>query len=513
MNITIMLLGYMLCGSSEQRQYIINRVKAECIDDHLYSEIYRAASAIHCSGEDVNILSVYSSITQDVNSEHRTQKLRRIKEQLIATTQISKAATDDEVNNEIFLSLAGICQEHNYSISVQEVTQRFVEDYVARKKQEFLRQMQKCLRDSPKANVTDEINKRFMALDALKDINTWRGYTIDVNEEVKEPLEPALLSRDGVDLIYRGNIYQISAFKGSHKSRFCLSLAAAAYNGGEYIDRTLSFSASKPLKVLYTDTEQAKKSRMKRHPGLLKMVNGRIDNDRFIYLPLIEVPGDLEHKKQVLDEAIRGFQPDVIIIDSIRDICADINDYREADALIRRYRQVAIDYHAAVIITNHQSLLNANAKGHLGVRADEAADLGLSLAMDKMSNTVRVEDSKCRDELFKPFTMRYDYTKGYLEEVHATSENQIGNDSNKRQLQKSRTAIERALRANQEMKHNELVQEIRFPGGIQKATCSERTAKNYIHLQLGKLLEVNEAGLYRLAGQSGQISDDDIPPG
>ena len=81
--------------------------------------------------------------------------------------------------------------------------------------------------------------------------------------------------------------------------------------------------------------------------------------------------------------------------DSGRDLCVDFNDNREADRLVAHFKQVATDLNAVVITTSHKSLGNGNAKGHFGMRLNEAAGLELSLKKDNKTSNLFINQRGC----------------------------------------------------------------------------------------------------------------------
>lgn len=129
--------------------------------------------------------------------------------------------------------------------------------------------------------------------------------------------------------------------------------------------------------------------------SFMKMVP-EIDLKLFRYISLLSVQGGIDAKLKVFDDACRQFKPDLILIDSARDLCRDFNDNREADGLVNHFKQIATDLNAVLITTSHKSLVNGNAKGHFGMRLNEAAGLELSLKKDEdaLEKFIKVEFPK-----------------------------------------------------------------------------------------------------------------------
>ena len=99
-----------------------------------------------------------------------------------------------------------------------------------------------------------------------------------------------------------------------------MTIAASASNKGTMADRTLSFcSTAGSLRVIVFDTELARNTIKKRMKSFMKMVP-EIDLKLFRYISLLSVQGGIDAKLKVFDDACRQFKPDLILIDSARDL-------------------------------------------------------------------------------------------------------------------------------------------------------------------------------------------------
>ena len=251
------------------------------------------------------------------------------------------------------------------------------------------------------------------------------------------------------------------------------------------------------------DTELAKNTIKKRIKALMTMVP-EIDLHLFKYVSLRMVPGDIDSKMKVFDDACRQFKPDVIVIDSGRDLCVDFNDNREADRLVAHFKQIATDLNAVVITTSHKSLGNGNAKGHFGMRLNEAAGLELSLKKDKEGEDtfVNVELPKQREDQYEPFSFRLDPEVGMLVEYTPT----VDHKEEKRQFKMARETVMKILRPGETIRYNDLVYKLsNNVAQIGGKNVSERTAKNYVKVLTGTILTISEDGAYRLADPNLEI--------
>ena len=201
---------------------------------------------------------------------------------------------------------------------------------------------------------------------------------------------------------------------------------------------------------------------------------------------------------------LKGVDENVIVIDSGRDLCVDFNDNREADRLVAHFKQIATDLNAVVITTSHKSLGNGNAKGHFGMRLNEAAGLELSLKKDKeVEDTfVNVELPKQREDQYEPFSFRLDPEVGMLVEYTPT----VDHKEEKRQFRMARETVMKILRPGETIRYNDLVYKLsNNVAQIGGKNVSERTAKNYVKVLTGTVLTISEDGAYRLADPNLEI--------
>ena len=504
----------LLSGDRKEQRYILDHIIAEYFEERAHAEIFRAAARLHQTEGEINIISVREALITDDDSDTLAKRLKLFMDYFVRIGDLAYDSTDDEVKHQITLLVANISTNLVYLTPVDVATHLFLGNYVGRAKKQVMLDYQAKLKDCPTVDFTDELNGKLKALDVLLKDNTWKNYVIDFSALEKEPEEMALVLRKGQGFFYRGNIYLISGYAGAMKSFLCLAIAAAACNKGIKADRTLSFcSTTEELKVLYVDTELARNTVKKRWRSLKMMTGEEFDNSRFNYLSLRMVSGDLKAKMHVFDSACRQFKPDFIVIDSGRDLCLDFNDNKEADGLVSHFKQIATDLNAAVISTSHKSLGNGNAKGHFGMRFNEAAGLELSLTKvtDGNETYVKVEIPKQREDLYEPFAFRYDPDSGWLLE-HAPT---VDRAEEGRQYRAARAAVEKVLRPGQFIGHNTLMREL-VAGtlGPNGKPISERTAKNYISVLSGTVLMCDAENRYSLVDPDAEIPfDDDLPGG
>ncbi len=512
-SMVFILLGFVLCGSVEEQHYVFDYIKADYFAQPVMAEIFRAAQAVAAKDEKVNMLSVHSALVTDTDSQTLAKRMNYFRKYFVDKGDLHKDATDEELKSQILLTLASI-NTPSTTITVKAATKAFIDDYVKRAKQALYAEYAAKAIESPNSDYSDDLVKRLKSLGALLQDNSWKKYVIDFEALAQEPEDVALISYKGQDMFFRENIYLISGMAGTMKSFLCLTIAAAAINGGVDADRTLSFSSvAEPLKVLYADTELAKNTIRKRLKSLYAMTGKHFDPNRFMFLSLRKVPGTTEDKIRIFDDACRQFKPDLIILDSGRDLCLDYNDIRESDALVAHYMQISSDLKAVFISTSHQSLNAGNAKGHLGMRFNEKGGLEISLTKenDLEGYHITVKFPKEREDLYKPFSYRFNGETLLLEEYAPL----VDHTEERRQLKSAKAAIRAVLMPGESASYSTLVSRLcataKGPKGM---PISRETAKNYITSATGKVVAKNTDGKYSLITDGPTIgfsSDDDMP--
>lgn len=508
-NLSFILLGFLLVLDNQYKQYILNHIRPEYFGDECLKEIFLALKTLIVEERVIDILSLRDKIITDEDAKTLDKRLKEFKKYLIKQGKISDDCSDTELQNTITSLLAEISCSVDYSIPVDKVVQTFIHEYVTRAKQSLLAKYQLKLKSNPAGDYTAEIFENMKGLDALLSSESWKEYVVDINALAKEDEEPAILFRKDMGVFWRQNIYLISGNPGAMKSLFCLCLASAACNNGVGADRTLFFHGlSAPLKVLYADTQMMHNTLQKRAQYLLKMLNNRYDQDHFNYLWLKKVLGGVDAKLRVLTEACRSFRPDLIVIDSARDLCVDYNDNREADSLVAYLTELAMELNAAIVSTSHISINNGNAKGHFGVRMTEMADTGFVLEKQKedgRESIVNVTFPKERENENSNFSFRMSLESGLLEECTPT----VDYTDERRQFRNAEERVRAVLRCGEVVRYKELIGRIKGP-------VSERTAKDYISCLVGKVLVKSSDG-YSLSDSEVELplekeDDEDMPP-
>ena len=163
----------------------------------------------------------------------------------------------------------------------------------------------------------------------------------------------------------------LSVFAGVAKTgkTFVTSMLMAAATTSEDDPSVLVLKRirKEPLKVMWYDTEQSlettKEIMVKR---IAKMVGGTFPDTQFFVFNVRAMTA--EERKKMLGVAIESYRPDIVIVDGIADLLADINDGPKAIELISELLRLADKNNCNITVNIHlnRSGEKSNLRGWLG---------------------------------------------------------------------------------------------------------------------------------------------------
>ena len=163
----------------------------------------------------------------------------------------------------------------------------------------------------------------------------------------------------------------LSVFAGVAKTgkTFVTSMLMAAATTSEDEPSVLALKRirKEPLKVMWYDTEQSlettKEIMVKR---IAKMVGGTFPDTQFFVFNVRAMTA--EERKKMLGVAIESYRPDIVIVDGIADLLADINDGPKAIELISELLGLADKNNCNITVNIHlnRSGEKSNLRGWLG---------------------------------------------------------------------------------------------------------------------------------------------------
>ena len=163
----------------------------------------------------------------------------------------------------------------------------------------------------------------------------------------------------------------LSVFAGVAKTgkTFVTSMLMAAATTSEDEPSVLALKRirKEPLKVMWYDTEQSlettKEIMVKR---IAKMVGGTFPDTQFFVFNVRAMT--FEERNKMLGVAIESYRPDIVIVDGIADLLADINDGPKAIELISELLRLADKNNCNITLNIHlnRSGEKSNLRGWLG---------------------------------------------------------------------------------------------------------------------------------------------------
>lgn len=158
------------------------------------------------------------------------------------------------------------------------------------------------------------------------------------------------------------------------------------------------------IKVLWIDTEQGLYYGSRTQFWVLKQAGmDRCDNLIFLDLKIY----DPKKRISITETAIKKYDPDLIIVDGIRDFVFDINSPEEATIISGELMRWAEVYDCHILNIIHENKGSGTARGHLGTEMQNKAEIVLKVFRDDEKRTV-VEPEYSRGEPIEPFAFERD---------------------------------------------------------------------------------------------------------
>ena len=204
------------------------------------------------------------------------------------------------------------------------------------------------------------------------------------------PMRP-LFDIFGTPCFYRGELVADCGKAKSGKTTFLSALMACATSA----HKTLSVERHKdeaegadaaevqPLRVLWIDTEQSQQStQMILKSRILPLIQGEEGrqepsaeglNDHFFAFNLRGL--GYETRKRMVEVGILTVNPDLVIIDGIKDLMTDINDAVQATLIMEELMALAKAYRCCIVSVLHQNKSEAdrNMRGSIGTELTNKA--------------------------------------------------------------------------------------------------------------------------------------------
>ena len=185
------------------------------------------------------------------------------------------------------------------------------------------------------------------------------------------PMQP-LFRMNEENCFYRGELVADCGKAKSGKTFFLSILMAGALKKQML---ALERLGEEPLKVLWIDTEQSQQSTQEILKDRIMPLADieSLDDTRFYAFNLRGLGFD--RRQKMVDVAIRVLQPDIVILDGIKDLMTDINDAVQATLIMEHLMALAKDQNCCIVCVLHQnkSEQDRNMRGSIGTELTNKA--------------------------------------------------------------------------------------------------------------------------------------------
>jgi hypothetical protein len=298
---------------------------------------------------------------------------------------------------------------------------------------------------------------------------------LDYTKDVKAP--ETVLQIGEKPTFTRGNISCISGKAKSRKS-FLIALFA-----GDLIKES--------CKVLLIDTEQGTYHITKSAQRILQLADISLfeKSNNLIVLTLREK--DTNARRELTEQAIKYYTPDIVFIDGIRDLIYSINDEHEATEIINLLMRLSSEQNTHICSVLHENKGDNNTRGHIGTELMNKSETIISVTKD--GDLSKVEPKYCRNIDFETFYFRIN--ENSLPEK-ATPEAMPTEKEKKIKL------YQNAFADKKQLSFNELVKYVMNNCFNNKGQCiKENTAKQRVKRAVNddKIIFKNGSNLYELS--------------
>lgn len=333
--------------------------------------------------------------------------------------------------------------------------------------------------------------------------------TTNTSQEPQEPQEPSTEIEDylldmtcdvvapefrfkigAVEFCPSGGITAVSGLAKQGKTQFLLILAATILSGREFGN----LQRENPCKsLLWIDTEQSKydiQSNMKRLYQLADISEYTDAANIGLYVAHLRdcTP---EQRKTIVCNGVAKYEPDMLVIDGIRDLLHNFNDESESEDIIQLLLTICAEYpHTNIFCVLHNNPSDNKMRGHLGSELlNKCTD---RFIVKKEEGYFKVEHQSRHMELQEDFKFRFD-ERGQLVPFDGISMHEEKQEGEPEEIIES---IFAAYNSN-EMYWNDLV--TLYAERTKQAPPSARQAiKNCNQKHKGKLLQKLSNGKYKL---------------
>lgn len=224
------------------------------------------------------------------------------------------------------------------------------------------------------------------------------------------PIRKPILTRGGEPWLFEGEVMLLAGPPGKMKSYLSTTLAGAFVRGRDCSAPELTLGLIGEIanpRVAHFDTELPE-STISRRMSFTQTVVGKYYNCTGRYSFFAVCLYSKETRLRMIEMAIRSGKYDLVVIDSVRDICSDFNDLTEAKHIADLLKRLAGKSSCGIIITSHTEKMNNTVRGHMGSQLYDISSLYLLLEGVPRTDNVKIEVIKHRSGNVKGFAFKYE---------------------------------------------------------------------------------------------------------
>ena len=179
----------------------------------------------------------------------------------------------------------------------------------------------------------------------------------------------------GKACFFRGELAAVCGKAKSGKTLWLSILMACALRGECLSLKREQRPESQPLRILWIDTEQSQQSTQDIQINRLMPLAGMSDLDDSLFFAYNLRGLGFERRRKLVEVAIQTVEPDLVIIDGIKDLMPDINDAVQATLLMEQLMLLAQNHNCCIVNVLHQNKNEAdhNMRGSIGTELTNKA--------------------------------------------------------------------------------------------------------------------------------------------
>lgn len=211
-----------------------------------------------------------------------------------------------------------------------------------------------------------------------------------IPQGIEVPKPESIFELSGIPVFTKKSISTLTGPAKSGKTTATAWIVAQCINQG--------------LTVLWLDTEQGEYYGSRTQSWVLHIA-GMQTCPSFHYLDARVFPA--AERYTMLEEAIKHFSPDLVIVDGIRDLLYDINNAEESTICSGNMIRLSQEFDCHILSILHTNKGNDNERGHLGTEMRNKSETVISINMDEARNVV-CSPKFTRSEPFQEFAFTRD---------------------------------------------------------------------------------------------------------